>query len=364
MNVGGPAAMLTSLLAGLECDVQALVGDVGRGEGDFLALRAPSTPVIRVKALGPAVRPVDDVRALREVVRHVRRLQPDIVHTHTAKAGALGRAAATICGVRARVHTFHGHLLHGYFRPPVTRAVVTAERGLARITERIVTVGEGVRRELLGARIGRPEQYVVIAPGAAVPSPLPDRETARAALGLPADGPVVVYVVRLTAVKRPDLMVAVARELPEATFVVVGDGPLRPDTERAAPANVRFLGWRPDMENVYGAADAILLTSENEGMPLTLIEAALCGVPAVATDVGSTSEVVLDQRTGRTVPPTVPSLVEATRALVNDPDRRRAMGAAARERARAAFGVEKMVRAHDVLYESLMTGPPRRRRRR
>jgi glycosyltransferase involved in cell wall biosynthesis len=363
MNVGGPAAIVTALLDSPDMEVQALVGDVGAGEADYLLLRELSTAVIRVPGLGPAVRPGHDARALVEIVSHMRRFRPDIVHTHTAKAGVLGRTAAVVTGVGGRVHSFHGHLLHGYFSPAVTRGIVVTERSLARVTDRLVAVGRGVRDDLLGARIGRAGQYAVIAPGVSLPRPVPTPPAARAALGLAADGAVVAYVARLTKVKRPDRMIEVARALPDVTFVVAGDGPLRAETEAAAPANVRFLGWRADIENVYGAADAVLLTSDNEGMPVTLIEAALCGVPAVATNVGSTGEVVLDGKTGRTVAPEPAALVFALSELLADRGSAEAMGAAARRRAEEAFSPAAMTGAHAELYRSVLADSRPRWRR-
>lgn len=361
MNVGGPAAIVTELATHLDVDIHVLVGDVGTGEADFLDLRAPSLPVTRIAGLGRAVRPTDDLRALGGLIGQLRRLRPDIVQTHTAKAGALGRTAAVVARVPARVHTFHGHLLHGYFSPRMTRGIVGAERALAVVTDRIVAVGEGVRDELVGARIGRSDQYVVIRPGVTLPNPPPGRAVARQALSLPGNGAVVAYVARLTTIKRPDRMIDVARALPEVTFVVAGDGPLYAEVRAAAPPNVRFLGWRADIENVYSAADVVLLTSDNEGMPVTLIEAALCGVPAVATSVGSTGEVVLDGRTGWTVAPDAPALADAVSRLLANEDQAREMGAAARRWADEAFGVRAMAEAHMSLYESLMAHPPARR---
>jgi glycosyltransferase involved in cell wall biosynthesis len=365
MNVGGPAAIVTALLGRLEAetDVHVLVGEVDEGEADYLVLRELPVHVTRIRGLGRAVRPTDDVRALAALVRELARLRPDIVHTHTAKAGALGRTAAAFVGVPSRVHTFHGHLLHGYFSPPATRGIVWAERALAPGTDRMVAVGAAVRDDLLEAGIGRPDQFVVIPPGVSLPRPPPPRPQARAALGLSDDGPVVAFVARATGVKRLDRMIAVAGAVPEATFVVAGDGPLQAGLRAGAPANVRFLGWRADMENVYASANLVLLTSDNEGMPVTLIEAALCGVPAVATDVGSTGEVVVNGQTGVTVPADVGSLVEAVRALVADEDRCLALGRTARHRARDAFSVERMAAAHTELYRSLLAGASGRRRR-
>jgi glycosyltransferase involved in cell wall biosynthesis len=358
MNVGGPAAIVTELATALDADVHVLAGEVDTDEADYLVLRASTLEVTRIPGLGRAVRPADDVRALAGLVRQLSRLRPD---THTAKAGVLGRTAAAAVGVRSRVHSFHGHLLHGYFSPTAAKGVIGAERVLATVTDRLVAVGAGVRDDLLGARIGRPDQFVVIPPGVSLPRPPPARAGARAALGLPDDGPVVAYVARLTGVKRPDRMIAVAREVAEATFVVAGDGALQSELRASAPPNVRFLGWRADIENVYAAADLVLLTSDNEGMPVTLIEAALCGVPAVATDVGSTAEVVVNGRTGVTVAPDPSFLAAAVRGLLADGSGSREMGLAARDRARDLFGVPRMVAAHAALYESLMAGPPSRR---
>ena len=343
MNVGGPAAILVELLEHLP-DQSLLTGEVEEGEADHLALRSPGTPFTRVPCLGRSPRPGDDLRALAFLTKELRRLRPDVVHTHTAKAGMLGRLAARAARVPLVVHTFHGHLLHGYFSPAVTRAVVSAERVLARTTDRIVAVGDQVRSDLLLAHIGRPEQYVVIPPGIAVPA-APSRTAAKAALGV--TGPVVSTVGRLIQVKRPDRLLAVARLLPDVTFLVAGEGPLLEPTRAAAPTNVRFLGWRADVATVHAASDVALLTSDNEGMPVALVEAALCGTPAVSTDVGSAREVV----TGEVVGPDPRQLAAAVRRVM-----RAGLGDQARAEATERFGVDVMVRAHASLYEELAGG--------
>ncbi|GAC1441622.1 MAG: glycosyltransferase [Mycobacteriales bacterium] len=340
MNVGGPAAILVALLDGLP-DQQLLTGEVETGEADHLALRGPQTPFTSVPGLGRSPRTGDDLRALAWLTRELRRREPDVVHTHTAKAGALGRVAARAARVPHVVHTFHGHLLHGYFSPAVTRTIVTTERGLARITDRIVAVGEQVREDLIAAGIGRSEQYVVIPPGIEV-APAPTRAEAKRLLVV--DGPVVATVGRLIAVKRPDRLLAVAALLPDVTFLVAGEGPLLARTHAAAPPNVRFLGWRGDVEVVHAAADVALLTSDNEGMPVTLIEAALCGTPAVSTDVGSAREVV----TGEVTDADPAALAAAVRRVLAQD-----LGPQARADAEARFGVAGMVEAHRALYAGL-----------
>ena len=363
MNVGGPARILVGLLDGVDPTVveQTLItGAVGAGEEDWFALRGGEDPrVRRIPSFGRAVDPLADLRTLRRLTAELRRLAPDVVQTHTAKAGLLGRVAARRAGVPHVVHTFHGHTLHGYFPRPVTAVFTALERWLAPRTDRLLAVGARVRDELLAAGVGRPEQYVVLPPGVPEPAPL-DRAVARAALDLPTDVPVVAFIGRLTAVKRPDRFVAAAHAVaptqPRAIFLVVGDGEERTAVEAAAaagPADVRVLGWRSDVDVVLAACDVVALTSDNEGMPLTLIEAAMAGRAAVTTDVGSAGEVVLDGRTGRVVPPGAEAVATALADLLADPAAVTAAGVAAGDHARATFGLPALVARMTALHRGL-----------
>ncbi|MFF5262484.1 glycosyltransferase [Actinomadura viridis] len=362
MNVGGPAMQVAALARGLDAarfDHRIHCGFVGPDEADYVDLCAPEIEVRRVPGLGRSVRPSDDGRALLRLVSAMRAFRPHIVHTHTAKAGALGRTAAVLARVPVRVHTFHGHLLHGYFPPSKTRMVVQAERALARFTDHIVAVGAQVRDDLLAAGIGTPGKYSVVPPGTDLP-PLPGREAARRSLGLPADGLVVAYVGRVTRIKRPDRFVevvrAVAREEPAARFVLCGDGDLVPEVRSAARelgGALRLLGWRADVETVYAAADAVLLTSDNEGMPVSLIEAGLAGLPAVATKVGGVPEVVLDGETGLLAATRAGELAAATLRLLRDEPLRLRLGHAARIRTTERFGAARLVSDIRHLYASI-----------
>jgi glycosyltransferase involved in cell wall biosynthesis len=369
LNVGGPALLVVELLRGLDperFDVHLAAGAVDAGEADYLDLRGAQVPLVRIPGLGRSPHAGDDLRALRALVGEMRRLRPDVVHTHTAKAGALGRVAARLARVPRTVHTFHGHLLHGYFSPPGTAAVRTAERALARRTDRLVAVGARVRDDLLAAGIGQPGQYAVIAPGVAVGPPV-ERSAARADLGLPDEAPVVLLVARLTQVKRPDRFLAVAEDVlarrDDVVFAVLGAGPLLPELEaRARPLGdrVRFLGWRADVERVYAAADVVVLTSDNEGMPVSLIEAALCGRPCVTTDVGSAAEVVADGETGLVVPASAAAVSAAVQRLLDDRPLRERLGEAARSRAGARFSPDRFVSDTAALYASLTDRGSRR----
>ena len=363
MNVGGPALQVTALARHLDrsrYEQRLLVGSVGPEEADYLTLRAPDIEVVAVPGLGRAPSPLDDARALAALVAEMRRFEPHIVHTHTAKAGVLGRAAAMLAGVPLRVHTFHGHLLHGYFSPPVTRAVVLTERALARSTSRLVAVGHQVRDELIAAGIGWPCQYLVVPPGVEL-TPVPARESAREALGLPPEALVVAFVGRLTRIKRPDRFVAVASLLASrfsaATFLVAGEGQELAEVRRQAAHlgdRVLFLGWRSDVETVYAAADVTLLTSDNEGMPVSLIEAASVGCPGVTTGVGSAGEVVLDGQTGYVTDSSPGSLAEAVGRILASPALRARLGEAAAARARSLFSRERLVRDIGSLYDQLV----------
>ena len=362
MNVGGPALQAVTLMRGLPAEKfeqRLYTGFVGPDEADYIDLRAPGLAVHRVPRLGRRIGLADDARALAMLAAEMRRFRPHIVHTHTAKAGTLGRAAAILARVPGRVHTFHGHLLHGYFTPRTARLVAASESMLARHTDRLVTVGAQVRDDLLGAGIGKPGQYTVVPPGARLGS-LPGNRAARRELGLPQAGPVVAYVGRLTRVKRPDRLIAVARDVigavPDATVVVCGDGDLAGEVSRAQAGldpSLRLLGWRADVETVYAAADLILLTSDNEGMPVSLIEAGLAGLPVVATAVGSVAEVVEDGRTGLLAPCDAGLLARCVVRLLRDDGLRHRLGASAAARCRERFGPERLVLDVQRLYEGL-----------
>lgn len=358
MNVGGPALQVSGLVRGMDAhrfDHRLFTGQVGPDEGDFVTLRAPDLPLTSVEDLGRSPNALGDARAFATLVRAMRHFRPHVVHTHTAKAGVLGRLAARVTRVPVVVHTFHGHVLHGYFSPGITRAVVQTERVLARGTTRLVAVGERVRDELLAAGIGHPGQYAVVPPGIPLGA-LPEKSQARSTLGLPPTGPVVMLVARLTAIKRPDRFVEVAELLasrhPDATFAICGDGELRDAVAMAAAGNdrVRMLGWRADVEAVHAASDIAVLCSDNEGMPVSLIEAALAGVPAVTTRVGSAAEVVLDGVSGCVTSTDIDELAQAVGRLLDEPELRTKMGRAAQKHATAHFGVPRLVKDMEGLY--------------
>jgi glycosyltransferase involved in cell wall biosynthesis len=292
-------------------------------------------------------------------MKALRKIKPDIVHTHTAKAGVIGRLTALIAVPSAkRVHTFHGHLLHGYFSPTKTKIVIWIEKSLARITSLILTVGNKVRTDLLNVGIGKADSMKVTFPGLSV-STRNSRKQTREDLGISEDETVLIFVGRLTNIKRPDRLINAYRDSLTAqtnsTLLVVGDGELKEQTEKAAAGlNVKFLGWRTDVYELMAASDIAILTSDNEGMPITLIEAAHLGIPAISTDVGSVSDVVLHAQTGYLTSLDESVIAERIKQLVISPSLRAKFGDAAKIHAGKNFSVDSMVNFHKGVYQDLV----------
>jgi len=363
MNVGGPAWQVSVLSRGLADHGYSTVlvtGEVGEGEADFITVRRPDIEPTVLRGLGRSIRPLDDLRALIRLVRLLRRERPTIVHTHTTKAGVLGRVAAVIARVPIRVHTFHGHLLTGYFSSWKVRLLVFVERVLARSTSALVGVGDQVRIDLLDAGIGTTSKFVVIGPGVA-DVPQKSAPQLRTEWGVPIDSPLILFVGRLTRIKRPDRLLEAHRrilvEAPTAHLVVVGEGDLfawLQAESRDLDSRVHFVGWRDDAAALYGAADVVVLTSDNEGMPVSLIEAAMAGTPVVSTRVGSVASVVDDGVTGLLCDSTPEAIAESVLDLLRDEPRRSAMGRATRERAVNLFGTDRLIADHDELYRELL----------
>ena len=369
MNVGGPAVEIAGLMRHLdpaEFDQRLVTGWCDPHEEDYLTTQATDIPAMRVVGLGRAVRPTDDAAALGRLVQHIRAFRPDIVHTHTAKAGALGRVAARMALHCPRiVHTYHGHVLSGYFGPAKTTAITQVERALARGTDRLITVGAQVRDDLVAAGIGRLEQYTVIPPGLEA-WPRRDRAEARAALGIDPRAQVVSVVGRITQIKRPDrvadVVARLAPEFPNLLVIMAGAGDLFEELSARITAQelpIRLLGWTDDVATVFAASDLSLLTSDNEGTPLSLIQAALSGIPVVATDVGAVREVLVPDETGLLAPPDADALAAQVARLLSDPALAVRMGEAGRAWAQECFTVERFAERHAEVYRGVLSGARR-----
>jgi glycosyltransferase involved in cell wall biosynthesis len=379
LNIGGPsiqAIALSERLTARGFETRLLHGRLGAGEGDMRYLLTAPGIARQMGSLRRDVAPLHDAVALAQVLDALRDLRPHIVHTHMAKAGTIGRVATAIYNrtagrdARARVvHTYHGHVLEGYFSPAKTRAFLGIERTLARVTDCLVAISPRIRKELLDDyHIGRPEQYHVVPLGfdldrlTAIGDA--DRGAARAALGIPASATVVSTAGRLTAIKRYDLFLDTARLVAdrhsEALFLVAGDGELRSALEAQARANgiadrVRFLGWRRDLDTLYAASDVFLLTSRNEGTPVALIESLAAAVPGVSTDVGGVRDVIDSDRVGLLAPfGDARALADQVQTLLADRDRRRRMGEAGRQAVSSRYGLDRLIDDIERVYRELL----------
>lgn len=374
MNIGGPAYHVSLLSGRIDRERYATVlahGAIGAGEASFedLAAREGCT-VAPIATLGPEVQPISDLRALLDLARIVRRFRPDIVHTHTAKAGTLGRLAASIA-VRPRplvVHTYHGHVLEGHFGPAATAVYRWIERLLARVSDRLVGVSEQTVDDLVRLGIAPRESFRVVRLGLDLErfksvSPA-SGEALRREIAVDPDDLLVSCVCRLVPHKNVDLLIrAIARvreSRPKVKLMIVGDGAHRHELERLVASlelddAVTFVGYMQDVAPVAAASDIAALTSySDEGTPVSLIEAAAAGVPAIVTDIGGCAEVVIPE-TGFVVDSQdEDAVVAALERLTDDPGLRAEMGARARLHVEG-YRVERLLADIDALYSELLS---------
>jgi glycosyltransferase involved in cell wall biosynthesis len=360
MNLGGPAIQISGLYKGMNQELfstSLLCGFCEENEIDYLYETHADIPAIRVEGLGRSVNFFRDLKSFLFIVKTIRKLKPDIVHTHTAKAGVLGRIASLVSLHRSiRIHTFHGHLLNGYFGKRKTWLVVQLEKFLSRFTHETIAVGEHVREDLLRAKIGDLDHFTVVPPGVESPQEV-SREIARQSLNLNLQKLVISFIGRIEKVKRPDRFLEAVKlftcEYPDVEFLVAGEGTLLEWMKLEVESDnlpVKFLGWRSDVENVICASDFVVLTSDNEGMPMALIQSSFLGVPAVATNVGSVTQVIKDGLTGLISDTEVQSISRKMLKLARDSKLRRTLGENARTYAHEHFHVSRLVRDHENLY--------------
>lgn len=354
LNIGGPALHVTHLARGLNparFETMLVTGQIGPGEGDMSDL-AHGLHWHVIPELGRELAPTADAITLIELWGLIRRFRPHIVHTHTAKAGAVGRVAARLAGVPVVVHTFHGHTFHGYWGPFGSRVVVAIEQMLARLTDRLIAVSDRVRDDLIELRIAPPEKIAAIPLGLDLE---PFAQTERS----PGEEPVVGIVGRLVPVKNHALFLEMARRLIRGgfpgRFMVVGDGELRGELEKSAADlgdRVVFTGWRRDLPQVYSQLSVVVNTSINEGTPVALIEAMAAGAPVVATAVGGAPDVVRPGETGWLAPDgDADALAESVRAALCDDGR---IAARAQAEVLERYSKERLIRDVEKLYESLI----------
>jgi glycosyltransferase involved in cell wall biosynthesis len=374
MNVGGPAyhvSLLSGRMPPERYRTLLVAGNVGRGEASFAQLAQRYGADLRMlDSLGPELAPRRDLLALRALVRLIRDFRPQIVHTHTAKAGTIGRLAARIALGRdvIVIHTYHGHVLSGYFGPVKNAVFRSIERVLGLLTDRLVAVSEATADDLVRLRIAPRSKFEVIRLGLDLERFLSTEagsgSSFRDTLGAGPQDCLALLVGRLVPIKRVDVALRAVAEArsrgASVKLAIVGDGELRPELAALAhdlglDGAVSFLGFRDDLDLLVEGADVALLTSDNEGTPVALIEASAGGRPSIATAVGGVGDVVTPA-TGRLTQAGQPSrIADELTQLAADPDLRARLGAAAREHVRSSYSAQRLIGDVDRLYTAVLS---------
>jgi glycosyltransferase involved in cell wall biosynthesis len=348
MNVGGTARYISELVQNIPGSAVA-IGYVQGAEIEDPAVL--NMKVFRVPHMGRRISPINDFKSWLELRSLIKELSPEIVHTHTFKAGLLGRL---VPGDHKRVHTFHGHLFGDQSFTSLEKMIIlVTERYLSRKTDFLISVGSKVGVELRATGIGRHNDWASVPPGV-LKLPNIVRKEARNILKLDHEAFVIGWMARMTRVKNPYLLLEVARRLPGTQFVMAGGGDLLEEICASAPENVKVMGW-VNASTFWSSVDCAVSTSDNEGMPVALIEAQLSGLPVIATDVGSNSEVILDGKTGIIVQADASSIIDALLQIIDNPENFESMARLAAQLTPERFSLEKMIDSHLIIYETLFS---------
>ena len=363
MNIGGPAFQISELLEnlnGTDFEHKLILGKCISPEKEIETLDIHWEKLIRLNTLSRNLNFFSDFVAFIEIRKIMATWRPDIVHTHTAKAGVLGRLAAMSVRPRPKlIHTFHGHLLEGYFSRYGTKLVSRVERFLARRTDKLVAVGQQIVDDLLSVGIGEREKFEVIQPGIRI------RED-NSQLKLPSNFQFlknytyIVWIGRLVHIKQPTLVLDLAQSMkaryPSAHFIMVGDGNLRGQLEDRIVSEglpVTLIGWQSNITSILEFASLVIQTSLNEGTPLAIIQAQAAGVPVITTNVGSISEIIEAGSTGDLVEGNVAAFMTAISKYMDDEVLRIQVGLRAKEKSKNVNSPEKFLLKHEFMYRNI-----------
>lgn len=390
LNVGGPSIHAVLLARGLDpkvFDSILVTGQLGKDEGSmgYLAEEAGIAPVV-IPSLGREINPIDDIVSFVKIFRLIIAERPDIIHTHLAKAGTLGRIAGALvkivlifCNKKIKIfHTYHGHYFYGYFGPVKTRVFLRIERALAMVCRNVIIISRRLKDDIVTTYRVVPERKAVLIPLGFDFGTITGNATGptrfRQQVGARPDERLVGIVGRLTPIKNHGLFLAAAARLcadgtaPALRFVVVGDGELRGELEHKASElgighRVFFTGWRRNMAEVYAGLDALMLTSINEGTPVTIIEAMAVGIPVVATAVGGIPDLMGGDTRGlaKVCPRGVMAacsddagLAWGLKLLLTDDDTAAAIVRRAREFVLREYDAKRLIRDIESLYRNAL----------
>lgn len=374
LNIGGPAihtVLLSSELNKRGCRDVLVCGTVDDSEGDMMYLaRENNVAPIVIPQLCREISPMRDIKSFAALYSIMRRERPDIVHTHTAKAGTLGRLAALCAGVPVKVHTFHGHVFDGYFSPMKARVFLLIEKFLALFTNKVVVVSELVKNEIVNTLKVTTESKCVVVPLGFDLSRFLECEKASGAfrkeLGLGSDTVLVGIVGRLVPIKNHKMFLDVAKKImtknpgAKIRFVIIGDGECADGLKAQAKSldlekHVIFTGWKRDLAAVYADLDIVALTSLNEGTPVSIIEAMASRKPVIATDVGGVGDLIVQGENGYLVKSgDAEGFADKLSDLIRNADKRASFGTSGRDHVRQKYSKERLVNDIESLYEECL----------
>ena len=359
LNLGGTAKYLIKLNDGLnKAGIKSVVATGYVQTGEIEDPEIKKLKPIRVKNLGRKISLINDLKAAKEIRKVILKINPDVIHTHTFKAGLLvrvqrNRIEASLGKKLKFVHTFHGHLFDDpEFKGFKAMVIKALERRLSKRSDQLITVGEIVKSDLDSKGIYGKNKTISIPP-AVMPLKLQSKNSALKKYGVKDKNRVrVLWLARVTGVKNPQRVIEIAKRLPEIDFYLAGGGDLLEIMKKQAPENLKVLGWQ-DAKSILPIADIFLSTSENEGMPIALIEAHLAAIPVVATNVGSVPDVILHNKSGLICSKSNDELVSAIKKLAQSKSMRSKFGKAGRVHALKSFSEKNLISAHKKLYLKL-----------
>jgi glycosyltransferase involved in cell wall biosynthesis len=364
LDKGGSADVFLDLTSGLRKmghDVFIAVGPTLEPQTDIDTYSQKSgIPVHHIKYLQRDCSPFTDCRAFLEILKVIKKIKPHVLHTHTSKAGFIGRIAGRLAGVNVAIHMPHGHIFYGYFSSLKTRMFILLETIAALFTYRILTLTEIEKMDYIREKIARAEKIATIPCGIDTDRYSLSHRTVRDEIGIPPGLPVIGWVGRTESVKGCEYFLRacqlIKKELPDARYLFIGEGPLKGEMEELARTlniskEVIFAGYRTDMPEIMNSIDLLLHTPLNEGLGRVLLEAMICEKPVVAADVGGIPEIIKHGIHGFLVPAgDYTSMAEESLRILQDPELARVIGSAGRERA-LDFSTDNMVRKINTLYK-------------
>lgn len=349
LNKGGTAQYIGQLAKELPKHKYQVLVATGHVQGHEIEDEiTKEIPIKRIKNLGRKVSPLKDLKARSEIKKAIKKFKPDLIYSHTFKAGLLTRTIKTDIPI---IHAFHGHLINEpELKGLKIKVAMAIERKLAPKAKYLVTVGKNVAAELLAYKVGSESQYISIAPGVK-PLKLTPRTKVRKSLHLEKEKrPIIAWLARVVAVKGPERVIELARAIPEARLIMAGGGDLLNQIKGNAPENLTVFGWK-SATDIWSVADIAISTSENEGMPIALIEAQLAGIPVIAINVGSVSEVIDSGKTGYVFENFDSKYISKVKELTKNKKLRNKLGKAAAKRSKKEFDPGRFVQDHLKLFK-------------